>query len=70
MTMEIKKYVKTDRGSYTDITLSQSQEPNKTYEIVGNRFPHFSVVLYQGKNRGEADRMFDHLSQRYVLQLA
>ena len=70
MTMEIKKYVKTDRGNYTDITLSQSQEPNKTYEIVGTRFPHFSVILYQGSNRGEADRMFDHLSHRYVLQLA
>tara|TARA_R100001244_G_scaffold93297_3_gene70236 strand:- start:3438 stop:3644 length:207 start_codon:yes stop_codon:yes gene_type:complete len=68
--MEIKKYVKTDRGSYTDITLSQSQAPIKTYEIVGNRSTHFSVVLYQGKNRVEADKIFDKLAQKYVLQLA
>ena len=69
MKMEIKKYIKTDRGSYTNITLSQSQEPNRTYEIVGSRYPHFSVVLYQGKNRAEADRMFCHLEQRYALHL-
>lgn len=66
--MEIKRFFKTDRGPYSSIFLMHTVEAMPQYKVYAVSPENPTEVIYEGKDRKEANDSFEKLVSKYTLQ--
>lgn len=66
--MEIKRFCKTDNGSFSSIFMMQTLGPIKYYKVYGVTPNKPAKIFYDGKDNRLAHEYFEALVLKYTLQ--